>query len=166
MNKKMNKEEILSELRRQFDAEKKRLGFKATYEEIEALYFIEDMALTKGFISNRLSRQMLTTWILEGLSSWISDLYSWVYPQPMDIIHMHESKKLSQEEKKEILEMIDRIMYLIRKNKRIAFEGLDKKEEADFVDGLVSFSKNKFKPFMLRYHKKFEKVWKESFTED
>lgn len=60
--------------------------------------------------------------------------------------------------------MIDKIMYLIRKNKRIAFKGLIKKEEADFIDELVSFSKEKFKPFILKYHEKFEKVWKDEFS--
>jgi hypothetical protein len=57
--------------------------------------------------------------------------------------------------------MIDRIMYLVRKNKRIAFKGLIKKEEADFVDELVEFDKRYFNSFMLKYHKKFESAWEE-----
>ena len=162
----MNKKEILDELKKQFDLEKKRLGFKATYGEVEDLFFIEDMALTKGFVSNRLSRQMITTWILEGLSSWIGELYSWVSPQPMDMIRINESKNLLQDEKKELLEIIDRIMYLVRKNKRIAFKGFVKQEEADFIDELASFSKEKFRPVMLKYHEKFEQVWKNEFSKE
>jgi len=79
----------------------------------------------------------------------------------MDIIHIFEIKKLSEEEKQEFLLMIDIIMYIVRKNKRIAFKGLIKNEEADFVDELVEFYKKYFSPFMLRYYEKFEKVWEE-----
>ena len=79
----------------------------------------------------------------------------------MDIIHNYECKKISKEERKEFLLMIDRIMYLVRKNKRIAFKGLIEKEEADFIDELVEFDRKYFNPFMLKYHEKFEKSWKE-----
>lgn len=160
----MKKEEILKELRTQFDLEKKRLEFRSTYEEIEELYFIEDMAPSKGFVSNRLSRQIITTWILEGLSSWIAELYVWVAPSPTDMIRVTENKILSQEDKKEVLEIIDYIMYLVRKNKRIAFQGFVKKEEADFIDELVSFSKKRFNPTMAKYNEKFENVWKNEMT--
>jgi len=68
---------------------------------------------------------------------------------------------LSQEGKNEILEMVGRITYLVRKNKRIAFKGLIKKEEADFIDELVNFDKKYFHPFMLKYLSKFENYWKE-----
>ena len=70
-------------------------------------------------------------------------------------------RKLLEEEKEEFLLIIDRIMYLVRKNKRIAFKRLIKKEEGEFVDELVEFDKKYFNPFMLKYHEKFEKIWKE-----
>jgi len=156
----INKEEILKELRKQFDLTKKKLNFKSTFEDINGTSYIEDMALSQGFVSNQFSRQMITR-MVETFYGWIGEIYAWIYPQPMDLIHNYESKKLSQEERKEFLLMIDRIMYLVRKNKRIAFKGLIKKEEADFIDELVEFDKKYFNPFMLKYHEKFEKAWEE-----
>jgi len=158
--KNMNKEEILKELRKQFDLTKKRLGFKATFEEINEISYIEDMALSQGFVSNQFSRQMINR-IVDTFYGWIGEIYAWIYPQPMDIIRNYECKKLSEEERKELLLMIDRIMYLVRKSKRIAFKGLIKKEEADFIDELVKFDKKYFNTFMLKYHEKFEKCWEE-----
>jgi len=154
----INKDELLKELRKQFDLTKERLGFKANFEEINEMSYIEDMVLSQGFVSNQFSRQMINR-MMETFYSWLSEIYAWVYPQPMDIIHIFESKKLSEDEKKEFLLMIDRIMYLFRKNKRIAFKGLIQKEEGAFVDELVEFGKKYFNPFMLKYHEKFEKAW-------
>jgi len=159
----MNKQEILEELRKQFDETKKRLGFKSTFEEINEMAYLEDMVLSQGFVSNQFSRQMINR-MIDTFYSWTGELYSWVYPAPMDIIHLNENKKLFQEERKEILIMIDKIMYLVRKNKRIAFKGLVKKEEADFVDELIEFDKKHFNYLMLKYTEKFEKGWKEEFS--
>lgn len=155
----MNKQEILQELKKQFEKTKKNIGFKSTFEEINNMSYIEDMALSHGFVSNQFSRQMINR-MIDTFHGWITQLYAWIYPAPTDIIHLNESGKLSKEERKEIIEMIDKIMYLVRKNKRIAFDGLGKKEESSFIDELIKFDKKYFNPFMLKYHKKFEKIWK------
>ncbi len=155
-----NKEEILKELRKQFDLTKKRLGFKSTFEDIDKMSYIEDMVLSQGFVSNQFSRQMINR-MVETFYGWIGKIHAWVYPQPMDIIHIHENNGLSKEDKKEFSLMIDKIMYLVRKNKRIAFKGLIEEEEANFIDEMVEFDKKCFNPFMLKYHRKFEKIWGE-----
>lgn len=160
----MNKEQLLKELRKQFDLTKKRLGFKSTFEEINEMSYIEDMVLSQGFVSNQFSRQMINR-MVETSYGWINTLYAWVYPAPMDIVYINESKKLSKEERTEILFMMDRIMYLVRKNKRIAFEGLIKEEESKFIDELVDFDKKYFNPFMLKFNKKFEKAWREEILQ-
>ncbi len=154
----INKKELLKELRDKFEKTKKKFGFKATFEEINSISFLEDLVLANGFVSEQFSRQMINR-IVEVYSSWLSEFYSWLYPQPTDSIHLHESKKLTQEERKEILNLIERIMYLIRKNKRIAFDNLN--EKGRFVDELVEFDKKYFNPFLLKFSKKFEDFWKE-----
>jgi len=55
----MNKKDLLKELRKQFNLTKKRLGFKASFEEINKISYIEDMVLSQGFVSNQFSRQMI-----------------------------------------------------------------------------------------------------------
>jgi hypothetical protein len=156
----MNKEELLRELRKQFDLTKDRLGFDSLFDEINSISYIEDMVLSQGFVSNQFSRQMINR-IVETFYSWVGEIYNWIFPQPMDIIHNYENKKLSEEEKKEFLLIVDRIMYLVRKNKRIAFEGLKPEQEGNFIDELVKFDRDFFNPFMLKFHNKFEKGWEE-----
>lgn len=155
----MEKEELLKELRKQFDLTKERLKFKATFDEINSSSYIEDMVLADKFVSNQFSRQMINR-MVEGPYSWLNDLYGWLYPPPTDLIHLNEGKSLTQEERKEVLEMLELIIYLFRKNKRIAFQGLDPEEEGKFVDELVEFKKTKFTPFMTKYHLKMEAIWK------
>ncbi len=161
----MKKQEILEELKKQFELTKKKLNFKASYDEINNMSYIEDMALSQGFVSNQFPRQMINR-IVETFYGWVGEIYSWIYTPQMDLIHGHEGKRLSEQEKKELLNMIDRIMYLVRKNKRIAFQGLIEKQEGEFVDELVEFDKKYFNPFMLKYHKKFENIWKQEIDKN
>jgi hypothetical protein len=156
----MEKDDILKDLKTRFVDLKKELKFKSSYEEINEMSYIEDMALSDGFVSNQLSRQLINR-MVQTFYSWIPELYALLYPQPYDIGHSLEHKSLSTEEKNEIMQMIQKTIYLVRKNKRIAFSGLDKKEESSFIDELVEFDKKEFNPFMLKIHKKFENLWKE-----
>ena len=155
----MDKKEILKELREKFDELRKNLKFKSTYEEINEMSYVEDMVLSDGYVSNQLSRKLINR-MLETFASWIPELNVLLFPAPYDIGRLNENKTLTQEEKNEITDMISRIFYLYRKNKRIAFEGLD--GEGEFIDEMVRFNKTHFNPFMLKYHKKLEKFWQES----
>jgi hypothetical protein len=159
----MEKDELIKELRKKFDETKKHLRFKATYSEINDLCFIEDMVLSSGYVSNQFSRQLITR-MIETFYSWINEIYMWVYPNHMDMIHINENRKLSQEDKKEILAIIDRIMYFLRKNKRIAFAGNSVKEEGEIIDEMMEFNKKQFTPMMFKFNKKFEELWKEEFS--
>lgn len=156
----MEKEKLIKELKEQFDLTKKRLGFKTTYEKINDFTYIEDAILSQGYVSNRFSRQMINR-IVETYYSWINELYNWASPSPYNMIVVSEAKKISEAEKKEVILMIDQIMYFFRKNKRIAFEGLIEKEEGKFVDELIDFGYDKFMPFMFKYTKKFELGWQD-----
>ncbi|RMD45990.1 hypothetical protein D6829_00690 [Candidatus Pacearchaeota archaeon] len=162
----MEQEELLDSLKKEFEKTKKRLGFSATYEEIENYFFIEDMVLSQKAVSRRFSRQM-ANWIIEGINSWISQLYSWVYPAPTDAIHLHESKSIKKEEREEIIKIIDYLMYFTRKNKKIAFcMGKEQdRMEGEFIDEVLDFYRGKFLKFIKKYLSKFENFWKEEINE-
>jgi hypothetical protein len=154
----MEKEELLKELRKQFDLTKEKLKFKTSFEDINALSYIEDMVLSEKAVSNQFSRQLINR-MIDGPFSWINELYSWLYPAPTDIIRLNEGKTLTQDERKEIHQIIEKIMYFARKNKRMAFEGLEDNEEGRFVDEIMDFKQKMFKPFMAKYLKRFENLW-------
>jgi hypothetical protein len=155
----MEKNKILNELKEKFGELKKELKFKASYEQINSMSYIEDLVLSEGYVSNQFSRQLINR-MVETFYSWAGNLHAWICPNPMDLIFLNENKQLNPEEKKEITDMIEKIMHLVRKNKRIAFEG-KRKEEGEFIDELVEFDKKYFNKFMLKYHKKFEELWGE-----
>jgi len=150
-------EKLLMELRSKFEEMKKELKFKATYEEIESHFFIEDYVADLGFVSTRLSRQIANR-IIEGPYSWMSTLHAWVFP-PQDLISMNEVKAISSEEKKEIMHIMGRIMTFFRKSKKIGFEKA-RKDEGEFIDEMLQFKVKEFDPFMIKYLKKFENFWK------
>ena len=157
----VQKEIILKELKEKFDETKKSLKFKSGYEEINSICYLDDFILATGFVSNHFSRQMINR-LLDTFSSWVSELHSWIFPQSYDLIHTNEAKVLSPQDRKEILNMIDRLMYLLRKNKRIAFDNL--KGEGEFLDELVNFNKTHFNSFALKYNLKLEEFWKKELS--
>lgn len=163
MNKK-EKQELLKELKEKFKELKKQTGFESSFEEINSMSFIEDMILSKGFVSEQFSRQIINR-MIETPFSWIPQLHSWLMPSPYDLPHSNETKNLSESEKEEIKQLISRIMYFKRKNKRIGVEKDSTKpikEEGDFIDELIKFDKKEFTPQITKFLKKFEKLWKEN----
>lgn len=161
----MEKEKILEDLRKQFQKFKAEYDIKYSFEEMEEIGFLEDMALSDGYVSKRFSRQLINR-LISSPHSWVGELHAWAYPPQMDMIHINEHNQLSEEERKEVLKMIDQIMYFVRKNKRIGFQENVKKGEKEYLIELVEFKKNKFRPFMEKYHKKFEKFWKEELKKE
>lgn len=164
----MDKQKLLEELKEKFRRLKKQTGFKSKFEEINTISFIEDMILSTGFVSEQFSRQLINR-MVETHFSWIPQLHSWLMPSPYDLANSNESKKLSDKEKQEIKELISRIIYFVRKNKRIGIEKNSQnpiKEEGEFIDEIVEFDKKEFSPLIIKLHKKFEKAWKENLNEN
>ena len=151
---------LLEDLKRKFDALKEELKFKASYEEVNDFCFIEDYIFGARFVSEKFSRQLINR-MVESLYAWVGIMHSWLMPSPQDMIFMSEANKLDEEDKKEVTEMISKVMYFVRKNKRIGFER-NRIDEGKFIDELVSFEKKDFSKFMIKFHKKFEDAWKES----
>ena len=145
-------------MKTEFAKLKKDLGFKSSYEDLEKVGFIEDMILTDGYVSPNFSRQLINR-ISEKVYSWVSVLHSWIMPNPQDMIYSAEAKKLSQEEKQEIYQLIAKIMYFVRKSKRLSFE--ETSEEGKFIDELTEFDRGEFSEIMKKYHKKFESFWED-----
>jgi hypothetical protein len=161
----MEKEILLKELKQAFEKSKQELKFNAMFEELEELFFLEDMALSDKFISPRFPRQMINR-MVDGIYSWAGLLHPWTMPPAYDMIYSNENKQISEEERKEIMQMIADIMYIVRKNKRIAFEENNKEDEGKFIDEILKFEKEKFVPFLIKFHKKFEDFWEKTDLQD
>jgi len=162
MNKK-EKQELLEELKEKFQELKRQTGFLSEFDEIDSTYYIQDMALSTGVVSEQFSRQLINR-MVETHLSWVQQLHSWLMPSPYDLPNSNECKHLEDKEKQEIKESISKIMYFVRKNKRIGTEKTSTKpikEEGKIIDELVEFNKKEFSPLISKLNKKFEEFWKE-----
>jgi len=155
----MDKQKLLKQLEEKFAEIKKELGFKATLEDIDKVFFIKDYILEKGYVSDKLSRQICRR-ICETYYSWIEHLHSILLSAPGNLLAMTESKYFNEEEKKEISNLIKKTMALISKNSVIGLTK-NKKEETLFIDEAVSFWNKKFKPKLVKIMKKVNEKWKE-----
>ncbi len=154
----MNKKEILQELKEKFEEAKKELGFKATLEELDGIFFIKDAILSAGFVSETVSRQICGR-IVETYSLWNNYLHSLLMPNPGHILNMNESKMFDEGERKQILELIHSSMAITSRNNLIGLNK-DKKQESEFIDRALTFWKDEFKPEVIRITEKINKGWK------
>jgi hypothetical protein len=158
MNK-SEKEELIKEFKEQFEAMKTELGFKSTLAEIEKVFFITDSIIREGYISKYLSRQICRR-ITDLFGSWYNYLHSLVMPSPGSMLNMTESQAFSDEEKHEIMILMNKIMALASKNTLVGITK-DKKMEAGFIDESVAFWSKTVKPEMKRIVGKVQENWAE-----
>jgi len=127
--------ELLEELEQKFTALRKELKFKATFEQIDEIFFLKDYIQDKGFVSEKFSR-MLCARMVDLYMSWYGYLHSLIMPSASSMASMTESHLFNEAEKQEIAKVKSRIMSLSSRN---AIVGLtkDKQKEAEFIDAAV-----------------------------
>ena len=135
----------------------KELKFKTNFEKIDEIFFIKDMVLKEGFVSERLSRRICHR-IVETFMDWNGYLHSLVMPNPQNMLNLMESKLFNQEEKKDIMELMKKIMEISSRNSVIALKK-DKHGEAKFIDDAVSFWNNTFQNKLDKIMTKINLEW-------
>lgn len=156
---KAEKEKLLAELKEEFDKTKKILGFKSSYEDIERIFFLEDMIIRENYVSPRFSRQLCGR-ILDTYNSWVSYMNYLIVPSAGSIISMMENKMLSEEDRKIISDILKKVLELTSRNTLIGLTK-DQKEEAKFIDDSVNMWENNFKPEMIKILTKLNASWGE-----
>src|SRR3989344_6168228 len=145
--KNINKKELLDELKETFQKTKKDIGFNSDFEEINNIFYLEPYILREGFVSPRFSTQLRSK-IIEVYNSWLNYLHSLIMPNQNSMISIMESKILDDKERKNVGELIKRVMIIISKNSLINLKG-NKKEEAEFIDYCVNFWVKEFNPSLI-----------------
>ena len=154
----MEKEKLLKELKQKFEKTKKELGFKATFEEIDDIFFIKDLILEKNYVSEEFSRQLCSR-MADTLNNWLMYLHSIIYPSGT-IINSIEQNAFNNEEIEEMKTIIKKIMYLIRKNS-LAGVKKDNLLEKEFIDETLDEWNNNLKKKLTKILTKVDKKWKE-----
>jgi len=137
---------------------KKELNFKTNIEDLDKIFFIKDYLLKEGYISEKVSRQVCYR-IVETFMSWNEYLHSLIMPNPQNMLNLSESKVLSQEDKKEIIEIMKKGMEICSRNSVIGLEK-DKNKEAVFIDDAIKTWNEEFKPKLIRIMVKINQEWK------
>ena len=154
-----SKEELMKQLKEKFDACKRELEFKSSFEELDEMFHISDGVLDAGFVSDRFSRQLCSR-IVDNYMNWTNYLHGLIMPNPQSMINMHESKMFSDSDlRKKIMKTITQAMALVSTNTKAGLTK-DKKAEAEFIDESIKFWKENFKPEITKIIEKVNSDWK------
>lgn len=120
------KQEILKELKEKFENTKKELGFKATLEEIDKIFYVSDGLISDGYVSDNFDRQ-LSLKMVSTFYSWMNELHAWFMPPPGNVIVHTESKSFTEEDRETIKYLVRKGMYFYRADK---INGINHDKEA------------------------------------
>lgn len=148
---------LLKDLESGFEKIKKDLGFKATLDELDEIFFIRDAILGERFVSNHLSRQICSR-IANTYMNWNNYLHGLVFTNPGNMMLMTEGRMFNDEEKKKMSSLISETMGLVSTNTLIGITK-DKKKEAEFIDESINFWNSRFKPEIEKVMKKVNEGW-------
>ena len=138
---------LLKEFKEAFEKTKKDLNFKATYEELEEVFYLEDFILHSRFVSPKLSRAIALRQ-RDTLGQWQQALQRWTMPQPYMHADQAESSAFTDEEKQNMIAILHEINRHLWSN-TVAGLKKDKQLEAEFIDQSLALW-NKHKEFFIK----------------
>jgi hypothetical protein len=156
MKKRINNEELLSELLVAFDNWKNNYNFKSSFEELDEIFFLEDYILAAGFVSPKINR-MICGRIRDTFYSWIQQIHSWLIPAPYSIIGTSENQLFTDKEKEELNIILKDFMSLVSLNVEAGLTK-DKQKEAEYVDNALQIWRKNL-PQLITFSKKVREFW-------
>ena len=156
----MEQQELIKRAEEKFKETKHELGFKASFEELDKVFFIRDGVMKAGFVSDNFSRQICAR-IVESLMSWNNYLHGLIMPNPQNLLNFTESKSVkTEEERKQITKIMKRAMAFASTNTLVGLTK-NRKEEAEFIDESLKFWNEEFSPILTVIMKKVNDNWKD-----
>lgn len=155
----MEQEKLIEKFEKEFKEMKQELGFKSSLKDIDEIFFVKDFILRTGFVSSSLSRQVCAN-MKDLLGAWYNYFHTIVMPNPGSMLNMTESQAFLDQEKQELMILMNKIMSLMTDN---TMNGLSKNkdDESKFIDECVAFWKNELKPKAQEVMKKVKSNWVE-----
>ncbi len=149
--------EIIKKFEEEFEAMKKSIGFKPTFEDMDKIFFLRDFIAKEKYVSKTLSRQVAGR-MVDLFGTWYGYMHSIVMPNPGSLLNMTESQAFSDGEKQEMMQLMSKCMAQVSKN---TLNGLtkDKKDEAEFIDSSVELWKKELNPKLKEIIKKVKSSW-------
>ncbi|MBT5023248.1 hypothetical protein HOK51_09025 [Candidatus Woesearchaeota archaeon] len=159
----MVNKELMEDFETEFEKIKQELGFKATLKELESVFFLRDFIHATKFVSSSLSRQVCGR-ICETFKGWSGYLHGIVMPVPHSMYSVTENNMFDDDNKKEIMLIMKKIMEF---TSRSALIGLtkDKKAEAEFIDETFKFWNDELNVLLEKTMSKVNQGWKKQIDE-
>lgn len=124
-------------LDKEFERVRKELGFTATLEELDAIFFVRDFIARDKYVSTNLNRQLCHC--IAGLfNNWAGYMHNIIMPPPGNMFYSAESSQFSEDERAQLIQTMHKFMAHVSKNTLIGLTK-DKKEEAAFIDSSITF---------------------------
>jgi len=153
-----DKKQILKELEHDFAKLKEEIGFNATLEDLDKVFWIKDSILSTEFISEDLSRQICSK-ISETFHNWINYLNNLVLPNPGFMPSQTESKLFSSKEDKELIwDLIQGAMKFVSKNS-LDVVIRDKNLQKELIDGSLNYWASEFSPKAQKIMQRIHDSW-------
>ena len=159
----MEDNELLQALETDFAEMKKKLKLKASFEDLDKIFFIQDLIQKEGYVTSSLSR-LISHRIVNTYMSWNNYLHGIVMPNPNYMISLEESQIFDEEGKKEIIDLMTQVMALTSRNAVIGITK-DEVEEGKFMDDSVTFWNNTFSKGLLEILQKVNTNWTDKTKE-
>lgn len=155
----ISKEDLLKELKKEFEKAKEEIGFDPTFEELDREFFLQDNVMSSRFISSEYSRQLCGR-IVDAFNTWFNYFHDILMPNPGNMFMSTEAKIFNTKEDKE------KIWSLIKKGRELTslnvLVGLkrDKESEKKFIDESYIFWVNKFQPTLTEIMERVNSAWR------
>ncbi len=156
---KMEHEKLQKEMKEAFEKAKKEMGFKASFEEIEKIFYINDYVLKEGFVSSRFDRAICHR-VTETINSWAWFLHGIVVPNPNSMFNITESQYFDEKEKQHFNELMNKTAEMVSRNSLFVLNQ-DIAAEGKLVDDAIEFWNSEFNPELVKIMSKINKNWKE-----
>lgn len=150
--------ELIKELEEKYEKMRKDLGLKSTLDQVDNYFYIRDAVIKNRGVPYALPR-MVGVKAIEMFNSWIGFLHSLIIPNPNSMIEITQAQIFDEEEKKDINNLIVRLMGVTSRNP-IRNLVRDEKKDAEYIDELVSVWKEVI-PKLVEIEEKISDNWKE-----
>lgn len=157
----IDKKELMRELEKDFEAEKKDLGFNLSFDEFDSNFNFRNVVLNKGFVPYYIKRGICSI-IGQEYRDWYSYLNSLLLPNGSSYASQTEAKLFSSEsDKKAIWALIKKCMdFSSRSSYVLLLE--DKKLIAEFIDESFNYWVSEFKPRVMEIMRRVNGAWREN----
>jgi len=125
-----------------YEEKEKNFGLPA-FEELDHEFEIHDFFISRNIPTTYLLRNT-RRFIVDKLWSVINFLHNFIFPNQQSLILMEEAKKFSEEEKKEIADLMTKFTILARKGPLLELN-FDEKADAQYISEIYKIW-NQLKP--------------------